>query len=423
MKKILTLASVLCASTTIFGQSTNKSFTLSGEIRPRYEMRDGFSSLPSKNESTAQFISQRTRLNADYKEGALSLGISLQDVSVWGDRPTLDKNANNNFGLHQAWAAYKFTDIFALKVGRQELAYDDHRILGNVGWAQQARSHDAMLLKFDNLGKNFKLDVGATYNQESEKNKNTPYSYTNKAMQYAWLNQANENYYLSLLMLNNGTQLADDSDMNIRYSQTFGFYMRNTKNDNWDFGGALYGQTGKDVNNTKVSAYYVSAYANKKINENFKVGAGLEILSGTDQNETDGKNHSFNPLYGTNHKFNGTMDYFYVGNHINNVGLQDYYLKTVYKKNKFTADLTGHFMLSAADVYKVNDKLDNYLGFEVDLTLGYKVSNNFNIQGGYSHMFAGDTMFDIKNVSTETHKNNGGWAWVMLAFTPKFFSL
>lgn len=422
MKRIVTLASMLFATTTIFGQSTDKSFTLSGEIRPRYEMRDGFSTLPSKDDDIAQFISQRTRLNANYKDGNLSVGLSLQDVSTWGDRPTLDKNANNQFGLHQAWAAYKFTDIFAIKVGRQELAYDDQRILGNVGWAQQARSHDAMLLKFNNLGSNIRLDVGATYNQESEKNKNTSYPHTNKAMQYAWLNQSTDKFYWSFLFLNNGTQLEGDTDMKVRYSQTFGIYMRNVRNNDWDFGGALYGQTGKSVNNQKISGYYISAYANKKLSDDFKLGVGLEILSGTDQNETDGKNHSFNPLYGTNHKFNGTMDYFYVGNHLNSVGLQDYYLKTTYKKNKLTTDLTGHFMLSAADIY-MDGYLDNYLGFELDLTVSYKVADNFNIQGGYSHMFAGDSMFAIKNITTTTHKNNGGWAWIMLAFTPNFFSL
>ena len=35
------------------------------------------------------------------------------------------------------------------------------------------------------------------------------------------------------------------------------------------------------------------------------------------------ENNSFTPFYGTNHKFNGHMDYFYVGNHIGNVGLRE----------------------------------------------------------------------------------------------------
>jgi len=44
-----------------------QEFNLSGEIRPRYENRYGFSSLRSEADKAGNFISQRSRINFDFK--------------------------------------------------------------------------------------------------------------------------------------------------------------------------------------------------------------------------------------------------------------------------------------------------------------------------------------------------------------------
>jgi hypothetical protein len=49
----------------------------------------------------------------------------------------------------------------------------------------------------------------------------------------------------------------------------------------------------------------------------------VEYLYGKDMNDTSSDVKSFNSLYGTNHKFNGWVDYFYVGNHAESIGLVD----------------------------------------------------------------------------------------------------
>jgi hypothetical protein len=36
----------------------------------------------------------------------------------------------------------RLTEAFSMKLGRQEVIYDNSRIFGNVDWAQQGRSHD-----------------------------------------------------------------------------------------------------------------------------------------------------------------------------------------------------------------------------------------------------------------------------------------
>ena len=141
-------------------------FTIDAELRPRLEYRHGYKTLFPDDADPSAFVSQRTRLNFGYKTEKLHLYISPQDVRVWGDVPQLNVADNNGFSLHQAWGEVFIDSTFSVKVGRQEIAYDDQRIFGSVNWAQQGRSHDAALVKWEK--ETAKIHLGAAYNQEKE---------------------------------------------------------------------------------------------------------------------------------------------------------------------------------------------------------------------------------------------------------------
>jgi hypothetical protein len=135
------------------------------------------------------------------------------------------------------------------------------------------------------------------------------------------------------------------------------------------------------------------------------------------------KDKAFKPLYGTNHKFNGLMDYFYVGNHFNSVGLLDIYFPLKYKRNKFTAALIPHFFQATADIYGTDQDgnlkdFGNGLGTELDFVFSYSIGNNANISGGYSQLFATESMQVLKGGN---HKNTNSWVWIMIDFKPTFF--
>lgn len=117
-------------------------FKIDAEIRPRAEYRHGFKTLFPDNTNAALFTSQRTRLNFTQSINKLNFYVSVQDVRIWGDVPQLNSADNNGLSIHQAWAEILLDGNFSLKLGRQEVVYDDSRIFGNVAWAQQARSHD-----------------------------------------------------------------------------------------------------------------------------------------------------------------------------------------------------------------------------------------------------------------------------------------
>lgn len=176
---------------------------------------------------------------------------------------------------------------------------------------------------------------------------------------------------------------------------------------------------------TKLSAMYLSTNINYQANDNFSVGLGFEYLSGNSQVDAGDKNKAFTPLYGTNHKFNGWMDYFYVGNHGNSVGLIDIYVPIKYKKGKFSAMLIPHSFRTAADLHdwKSTDTkatMSNNLGLELDFTVGYAFAKNMVVKAGYSQMFATESMDALKNVASGNKQTNN-WGWVMLVFNPTFF--
>jgi len=413
-KNVLT---IIITSLFVFS-SFAQQFDLSGELRPRYENKHGFGALLNTDQDGSNFISQRTRLNFGFTNAKMRLKVVMQNVRVWGDVGTLSSD-DNATALHEAWAEALLNNKISLKFGRQEISYDDQRIFGNVGWAQQARSHDAFLFKYTPNATN-KIDVGFALNADSQSGIDNLYSNAAgyKAFQYAWYHGDFKNLGLSFLMLNTGIEYLDSNDnQTIDNMQTIGPRLT-YKSGYFNADASTYFQTGKSLN-SDVSASYYAGNIGYKINDNFNVGVGFEYLSGKDMDDTDTDIKSFAPLFGTNHKFNGWMDYFYVGNHANNVGLSDFNATIAYKKNGFSAKIMPHFFAAANNVFDGSEKMDSNLGTEIDLTMRYQLAKDITINAGYSKMFASDAMEVIKGGDKD---ENNSWAWVMITFNPNLFS-
>jgi hypothetical protein len=417
MKFIRIFLVVMCvmAFSNTFGQ-----VKVDAELRPRFEYRHGFKTLFPDNADPAAFVSQRTRFNIAYKASSLDFYVSVQDIRVWGDVPQLVIGDNSGFSLHQAWVKIGLDSDFAVKLGRQEIIYDDSRIFGNVNWAQQARSHDAALLQYRKG--NSKFDVGFAFNQDGASLTGTTLTTPNtyKALQYFWYHNKGENLSASFLFLNNGLQFIDiaNADNNeTRYSQTLGTHLK-YKKGKINLTGNIFYQFGNDVLKNDLNAYLLGLEASYKVSDKTTVGLGIEIQSGNDNGApSNGKNKAFTPFYGTNHKFNGLMDYFYVGNHINNVGLQDIYLNSKFKLNaKSNLVVAYHNFSSSANLTGTSKK---QLGSELDLVYSYKMKKDIMLKMGYSQLFPSDGM-EILKANTDQNTNN--WGWVMLIVKPTLFS-
>ncbi len=469
-KKLVLTGIAGLITATSFGQ-----FTLTGEVRPRAEFRNGYKKPMDSSQTNAFFIDQRTRVNFGYKHADYEFFVALQDIRVWG--ATAQLNTSDAFlAVHEAWGKAYLNKDWGLKFGRQEIKYDDHRIFGNVGWAQQARSHDGVLLQY--AKDDSKLDLGVIFNQSTAGLVGTDYTGPSsyRDMYYAWYNNKfGDKVEMSLLGMMLGRQVdhidtAGNPYKTINYVATLGTHTKfNFDKLKINFNGFF--QTGSDVNSytdsdgvegaMDYSAYLIGLDLNYAISKEFSAGLGYEAQSGqTRTDTTDGYNsvnHTFNPWFGTNHKFNGFMDYFYVGSGHGAAGLQDAYLRLKYKKGKWAFGLDAHMFLTGLgveildnDTYisEFNKKItagdaagaaaldprdftyDSGLGTELDFQINTQINKSVKLQAGFSYMMATETLYYLKGVQYYNIDGAGNmaerdvpantWGYIMITFKPDF---
>jgi hypothetical protein len=452
-KKLFSQALGGLAAGLLWTQIAQAQITLSGQLRTRTELRDGQGTLSPRPADPALFTSQRTRLNLGYSGYRLKFFTAVQDVRVWGqdassiNRVTLD--ANDGLMVHEAWAEVRLVDTsaavdnFSLKVGRQELVYDDSRLLGNLDWLQQGRRHDLALLKLEHKG--WMGHLGAAFNQNQERKSFTSYqgvptgyvAGTNgigtlyKSLQFLYAGRKLKTGNASFLILkddvsryhlgDNGSRVLDPG---VWSRVTTGVYVSAAPFKNLGFTASAYRQDGKDRDGRKLASHLLSAAAQYTATPVLSVSPGIDFTSGNSPGSTDGVNRQFDPLYGTPHKFWGNMDYFYVADGFGPNGLVDYYLKSRYKiKDYLSLSLDGHQFMAPNNVLAGDGaKLDRNFGTELDLVANYILTKTIHLEAGYSAFFATPTLASsaVKNVANADRQAN--WAYLMVNIKPDFLA-
>ena len=422
MRKIFIIG-LLLLPLTLLGQENNQEdiFSISAQLRSRGEYRNGALFPRNEGERPATFINNRARISMDFQRSNLELKLSGQHVGVWGQDPQVDKNGR--FMLNEAWAKLYFNNGFFAQLGRQALSYDDERILGGLDWNVSGRYHD--VLKLGYADKINTLHLMLALNQNDEKIKGGSFYETGgqpyKNMQTLWYHYGNKEnpFGISLLAMNLGLQYGSEEDSSNKYMQTFGTYLTYIANG-WDIKGSFYYQTGKNKSNKEVSAFMGSLFAGFKIDSKWSLGVGSDYLSGNKQDDT--KQKAFDPLYGTHHKFYGTMDYFYASSFANglNPGLWDNQLAIFYKPSKkVDLSLNYHYFLTANEVVVSNERIDKGLGSEFDFQVNWSIMPDVKLMAGYSFMLGSKSMDVVKG---GYHKSWQDWGWVSINITPKLFS-
>ncbi len=436
-------------------QLSTAQLSISAQLRTRSELRDGQGTPSQQDTVPAFFTSQRTRLTLGYTGHRFKLSTSLQDVRVWGqDASTINRNtsvANNGLMFHEAWAEISLIDTgkviknFSLKIGRQELVYDDVRLLGNLDWLQQARRHDAAVLKFDHHG--WTAHMGAAFNQNAERKSNTLYNGiptgyaagTNgigalyKSMQFLYVAKKLTIGNASFLFFKDDFSKFNFAPTDIQ--QTTPIYQR----DSWSritlganvvgtafrklsFTTSAFYQGGQYREGTSLNEYLISFSTSYAATRKFSVGPGVDLTSGNNGSDPTKRFQRFDPLYGTPHKFWGYMDYFYVADGFGSNGLLNMYVRSKYKvKDNFILSLDIHrFALPNAIVGENGTTLDKTLGTEIDFVFNYTPTKVISIEGGYASMFSTNTMLAarVKNVAQADTFSN--WAYIMIGIKPEF---
>jgi len=395
-------------------------FTLSAEVRPRSEFRNGFKTPTSDGNDAAFFTEQRSRLYMDYAEEKYKFRMSLQDVRLWGEVPQIFKQENGNTFLSEAWGQYFLNKKFSIKAGRQIISYDNQRFLGGLEWAQQGRRHDALLFIYEDKEAATKFHAGFAYNSDDDVPEPAKlqgvganfYSVGGnyKAMQYAWFNKGIKGGKISLLALNAVNQNPDTTSSS---KQTFGIIGSTKVSKALTLAGDFYYQTGK-IGSNNVNAFLAGLRAtfNTKVTP---VTLGIEYISGKDDDDGSTDITNFSPDYGTNHAHNGLMDYFFVGPANGNVGVMDVYIKTKFKLKKGALIANAHqFMTGSTQIDTEGRELDKGMGFELDLVYVLKLAPAVTFHLGFSQLLGTDTLLELR----PGNKKMNNWAWMMLTFKP-----
>ncbi len=126
------------------GASLDAKFDGSGRIR--YQNSDNLDfndALGDREQGTAS----RFRLGVELESGEETIVyIQAQYVDTWGSNS--GRLSDNSLSVHQAYIKHQINSRLELKLGRQELAYGDHLVVGSVGWSNVGRSFDAAKLKY-----------------------------------------------------------------------------------------------------------------------------------------------------------------------------------------------------------------------------------------------------------------------------------
>ena len=406
-----------------------------GQIRPRVEIANDALNSPTNNIAndpanghTATFTTMRTRLHAKASiSDDVSAFVQIQDVRTWGGEtptsapPSITQTGtsihSDGLDVHQAYISLKnvLDTGLDLKIGRQEMVFDEARLIGNIGWIQQAQSFDAARADYSNGD----ISVTAFFAQTVEKDTHPTLGGTVSGAMF-------ESNFSGL----RGTySLGDNGDRVTPYFyyadnpqraggeilQNLGivglYAVKHIEGFRVRFDGAY--EFG-DVNPTvDKSAFMLTAAVGYDLDvaDGANVTLWYDYLSGNDGSDPLSQDNFVTP-YATNHAFYGHMD-----NYLNNPsqGLHDIALKGWVKVlgGDLKLSAAAHWFMSAETLAGVGVGSDDDLGQEIDLAASYPLADHTGLSVGYSHYFAGDAL----SQSSGRNHLDGNWAFAMLNTT------
>jgi hypothetical protein len=335
-------------------------------------------------------------------EKNVSVFLQVQDVRLWGEETnTLTDFSAENFDLHQGYIDVRSGNGLLLgRVGRQEVNFGGQRLVGAVGWTQQGRSFDGLLLSgAGELGKMnvFLAQLGNDITPDVDRD-------AQLVAGYGTIEVADDQAVDVYVIFNRVDNVEGGANTDTEQA-TFGArWVGAAENLIYRAEGSV--QTG-DRGGTDVSAYmFGGRLAYLFADGRATATLWYDYLSGDDDAD-DGKLKVFDTLFATNHKFYGFADLFLnIPAHTANQGLQDLALKlAVRPADDWRLSLDAHSFRLA----KTGGFDSGHLGEEIDLIATWNYSPDLSIQGGAAFVIQDDTWADIGRLSEDMT-----WLYLMM---------
>jgi hypothetical protein len=393
VKALAAFTFLLLAPPPLVSAQESVEIDFGGQIRPRAEGRtpvDG---------SWNAFTSMRVRAALDASlEGNVGVFIQVQDVRLFGEEEsTLTDYSADNFDLHQGFLQLESVPGLGgmARVGRQELALGEQRLVGAVNWTQQGRSFDGIRYTTPMVS-GFTFDLFAMKLQEETAD--------------------TQELDASFLGAYGTLPTGDAGSLDL-----YGLFTTDSREDNdaqVTVGGLWKGRAGPldirlegslqtgEREGTSVSAFMVGARAGTRIFDFATATLWYDYLSG-DEDPTDDEIGVFSTLFATNHAFYGLADYFLdIPAHTGGLGLRDAAIKVSFDLPRdATLKVDFHDFRTAEE----GDLSTQALANELDLTLSYRMAEPLTLVTGYSWVRAREGIKQLERLSEDAQ-----WAYVML---------
>lgn len=406
--------------------SGDKEFSVALEFRPRTEYRNGYRRIRTADTEAAFFTDQRSRLYLNYKMKNFIFHTSIQDIRVWGEQDP--RSTDGSLQVFEAYVEPTIAKNLSIRVGRQKIMYDNQRLFAQNNWRQNGGAHDAVRLIYKN--KKLEGDLIAAFNQEKGAQNRffeidfSPEGFNNYKYLFANFLKYNATDKLTLTGINVADGFQDPENTKTNHARfTSGGRIEYTNGDFY-YTLAGYFQYGRTPVGQSLSAFYFQPEIKYTPSKRWTFRLGAEIFSGDNDKKSSATSKSFDPLYGVNHRFLGSMDFFTrFPNDLNNAGLIAPYLFNFYKVNeKLTLRSDYHLFYSSNNFIPAGETepQDKFLGFENDLLIRFNPNKYTEIDLGYSYAFITRSMERIQNrISPNAYQD---WAFVMVTFKPELFN-
>lgn len=409
-------------------------FSISAELRPRFEMDNGTFKPLHDSSSTLYYVSQRTRLNLDFNKEKYQMRLSIQDVRIWGNEdiatPTGVFGSTSGLDIYEAWFKLRAGKKSEFIIGRQAILLDDQRLVSGRNWNQYGLTYDALLYNFKNNGWN--LNVAISYNNTLANKVGIPtedetiFNSMNRMKSFNFIHlkkKFNEHISASAIVIGSGFQKMNDQRI-MYLTGTYGLWT-GINIAGFDANVNIYYQNGAAQNGKEVNAYMATLNPGYTISK-FRIGFGVDYFSGDDANANDygTSERTFNRFYGAVYKYNGNMNYYtYIKGSTKNGGLMDLYPNLTFKANKKHIVSAYYHFFSLANAVKLGTDIvdEKDLGSELDMIYTFKQSKELNIKVGFSYYFTTESLEKMKGYGSGNIQSPY-WGWVMLTFKPTLFT-
>jgi hypothetical protein len=369
---------------TAFASEGDTTLSVDFQIRTRSEWRDGYRLSTTADAAGTLRTVQRNRIGLSGAWDKLEFKVQLQDVRTFGS-PSGQTSANA--GAAAAWVAIPLTSKIKATFGRMFVDIDDGRVIGAANWANPGRFLDGVRL-------DLQRDRGLT------------------SLLATWDEGAQTQRHIAYHM---GTL----GEGKYRYSLLFFEQISTTQADLTTAGGTWKWMPSKGAWwNAEAYLQFPDGGGTAfmwALNgaRNWDNGAGsrwgVDYLSGNDSSP------AFNPVLGTNHKFYGWMDHYYVGAATDGLVNAKIDHRIPCFADRATLGATLHHFRSPSD--------NALLGHELDLWMTGKHASGLQWHVGWSVMdptvrhierqghLAGDIAADAAGILQQ-------WGWVSLNLNP-----